>query len=119
MSNVKKIVICILAISLVILAITTNVFATADDLFGALAGNNTNNTMSNIEVKDNTNTNVNVSANTNTNTNNNVNANINNTNASNAQEHADAGVDYSIVFIIAVCGISAIYAYKKIRDYNV
>lgn len=114
MSNVKKIVICILAISLVVLAITTNVFATAGDLFGALEGNNTNNTMNNIEVKDNTNTNTNTNVNVNTNTN-----VKENTNASNAEEHADAGVDYSIVFIIAVCGISAIYAYKKIRDYNV
>lgn len=121
MSNVKKITICILAISLVVLAITTNVFAT-DDLFSALAGNNANNTISNIETKNNTNvdTNSNTNTNSNINTNTNVNSNINkNTNASNAEEHADAGVDYSIVFIIAVCGISTIYAYKKIRDYNV
>lgn len=111
MSNVKKITICILAISLVALAITTNVFASATYLFGnEFTGNNTNNEMSNIETRGNTNTNTNVNTNNNTNK---------NANASNAEEHADAGVDYSIVFIIAVCGISAIYAYKKIRDYNV
>ena len=31
----------------------------------------------------------------------------------------DTGIDYSVLTIIAVTGISAIYAYKKIRDYNV
>ena len=35
MSNVKKVIICILAIALVVLAITTNVFASADDIFEA------------------------------------------------------------------------------------
>ena len=61
------------------------------------------------------------STNNNTNNNNNKLNNVvnNKANVSNATEHADAGVDYSIVFIIAVCGVSAIYAYKKIRDYNV
>lgn len=109
MSNIKKIAICILAISLVILAITTNVFAT-EDLFSSLSGNNSNNVkIDNIATKDN-NTSNNISNNTNKNA---------NTNASNAQSHADAGVDYSIVFIIAVCGISTIYAYKKIRNYNI
>ena len=103
MSNVKKVIICILAIALVVLAITTNVFASADDIFAAYSNNNTNteNKVNNV---------VNNSANKAVN---------NNARVSNAEEHADAGVDYSIVFIIAVCGVSAIYAYKKIRDYNV
>lgn len=86
MSNVKKVIICILAIALVVLAAKTNVFAT-EDIFNVFATGNEN-----------------------------VN---NNANTANASEHADAGVDYSIVFIIAICGVSAVYAYRKIRQYNV
>lgn len=127
MSNVKKVIICILAIALVVLAAKTNVFAT-DDLFNAFATGNENgngtpeqiqNRNQNVENgnsnKD-TNSNLNTNSNTNKNTNKNVN---NNANTANASEHADAGVDYSIVFIIAICGVSAVYAYRKIRQYNV
>lgn len=116
MSRTKEILISLLAIIVLILAITTNVFATsADDLLNALGNNQNNNTVTQIPSKDNNNTNNNTN-----NNNNKLNNVVNNkANVSNATEHADAGVDYSIVLIIAVCGISAIYAYKKIRDYNV
>lgn len=125
MSNIKKTIICILSISLVIFAITTNVFATADDLFSALTNNSANKEISNIEERNTSNSESNntsknniISGNTNTNTNKNTNVNKN-ADTANADEHADAGVDYSIVFIIAICGISTIYAYKKIRAYNI
>lgn len=125
MSNIKKTIICILSISLVIFAITTNVFATADDLFSALTNNSANKEISNIEERNTSNSESNntsknniISGNTNTNTNKNTNINKN-ADTANADEHADAGVDYSIVFIIAICGISTIYAYKKIRAYNI
>lgn len=116
MSRTKEILISLLAIIVLILAITTNVFATsADDLLNALGNNQNNNTVTQIPSKDNNNTNNNTN-----NNNNKLNNVVNNkANVSNATEHADAGVDYSILLIIAVCGISAIYAYKKIRDYNV
>lgn len=116
MSRTKEILISLLAIIVLILAITTNVFATsADDLLNALGNNQNDNTVTQIPSKDNNNTNNNTN-----NNNNKLNNVVNNkANVSNATEHADAGVDYSIVFIIAVCGVSAIYAYKKIRDYNV
>lgn len=116
MSRTKEILISLLAIIVLILAITTNVFATsADDVLNALGNNQNNNTVTQIPSKDNNNTNNNTN-----NNNNKLNNVVNNkANVSNATEHADAGVDYSIVLIIAVCGISAIYAYKKIRDYNV
>lgn len=116
MSRTKEILISLLAIIVLVLAITTNVFATsADDLLNALGNNQNNNTVTQIPSKDNNNTNNNTN-----NNNNKLNNVVNNkANVSNATEHADAGVDYSIVFIIAVCGVSAIYAYKKIRDYNV
>ncbi|MGN1270647.1 MAG: hypothetical protein ACI4UX_01460 [Clostridia bacterium] len=126
MSKTKEILICLLAVTVLALALTTNVFASdASSLLNTLANSNANNDVQNIPTR-NENVNANVNANTNVNTNVN-NSNVNNTNlkannnasTSNAAEHADAGVDYSIVFIIAVCGISAIYAYKKIRDYNV
>ena len=116
MPRTKEILISLLAIIVLILAITTNVFATsADDLLNALGNNQNNNTVTQIPSKDNNNTNNNTN-----NNNNKLNNVVNNkANVSSATEHADAGVDYSIVFIIAVCGVSAIYAYKKIRDYNV
>lgn len=98
MSNVKKVIICILAIALVVLAAKTNVFAT-EDIFNVFATGNENGTPEQIQDR---NQNVN-----------------NNANTANASEHADAGVDYSIVFIIAICGVSAVYAYRKIRQYNV
>lgn len=112
MSRTKEILISLLAIIVLILAIATNVFATSgDDINVLLSGAGNNNTVKQIQSKDNNNTN---------NNNNKLNNVVNNkANVSNATEHADAGVDYSIVFIIAVCGVSAIYAYKKIRDYNV
>lgn len=121
MSNVKKVIICILAIALVILAITTNVFASAEPIFEAFLNNNENNNVQNIENRStNTNTENKVKNVVNNSANNVVNKAVNNNaRVSNAEEHADAGVDYSIVFVIAICGISAIYAYKKIRDYNV
>ncbi len=116
MSRTKEILISLLAIIVLILAIATNVFATsADEIVNALGNNQNNNTVVQIPSKDSNNTNNNTN-----NNNNKLNNVVNNkANVSNATEHADAGVDYSIVFIIAVCGVSAIYAYKKIRDYNV
>ena len=50
MSNVKKVIICILAIALVVLAITTNVFASADDIFAAYS-NNKNNNVENVKAE--------------------------------------------------------------------
>lgn len=116
MSRTKEILISLLAIIVLILAITTNVFATsADDLLNALGNNQKNNAVAEIPTKNNTTNNI-----VNNKTNNIINNSANiKANVSNATEHADAGVDYSIVFIIAACGVSAIYAYKKIRDYNV
>lgn len=41
-----------------------------------------------------------------------------NNTANNTAKMPNAGVDYSIVFVIITCGVSTIYAYKKIREYN-
>ena len=125
MSNVKKVIICILAIALVVLAAKTNVFASdslSENIFETLGNQNANGTPEQIKDRNQNveNGNSNKDTNSNLNTNKNTNKNVNNNaNTANASEHADAGVDYSIVFIIAICGVSAVYAYRKIRQYNV
>ncbi len=113
MSKKKELIIFIISIVALVLAITTTVFATdgAQDLNSLLGDtNNTSNNNSFEQIPsttNNTNTNTNTT-NTNTNTNN---------NATNTIPYT--GVDYSVIVIIAICGVSAVYAYKKIRDYNV
>ncbi len=116
MSKTKELIICIIAIIALVLTITTSAFATegTPDINSLMANNNTeNNNFEEIgETTNNTNTNTNVNTNTN------INANVNNnTNTTTAIPYT--GIDYSVVIIIAICGVSAIYAYKKIRDYNV
>ena len=121
MSKAKELIICIIAIIALVLTITTSAFATegTPDINSLMTNNNTeeNNNFEEIgETTNNTNTNTNTNTNVNTNTN--INANVNNnTNTTTAIPYT--GIDYSVVIIIAICGVSAIYAYKKIRDYNV
>lgn len=118
--KIVELIICILAVIALVLSIATNVFATsAEDLIG----NNNKNTNSNSNIPEVSNTNTNTNTNKNTNSNkNNANTNSNSKSNSNSNKNVTAmpntGVDYSVVAIIAVCGISAVYAYKKIRDYK-
>lgn len=103
----------ILLISVMVMTFTTNVLAAdnntnAVDLTSTLTGNNTNNTNTN-----NTNTN-----NTNTNTN-----NTNNTNNSSIYNNTNlpkTGIEDSIpvAILVVVFGISAVYAYRKIKEYR-
>lgn len=112
--KVRDLVICVLAIVVLLLVITTNVFASEEeDIVNALGGNA--NRYDNIFDEPEENIVVN-----NTAKNNSKNNSKNNTknNAKNNTSIPYTGVDHSVVFIIAVCGISAIYAYKKIKDYN-
>jgi len=123
----KELVVCLL--TLFVLALTiSNVYAQ-----GPGNDNNVLNNITNIPVDNNyttnQNSNNNYTTNTNVNTNqnlinvtpqNNVNNNINVTsNTNTGKDLPEAGVDYSIVLIIAICGVSAAYAYKKIRDYKI
>jgi len=113
----KEIVVCLLVLFVLALMVS-NVYAYSGQ-------NNTNwSSVENIPI---TNTNTTPVNNTNSNqnlinisvpnqTNNTINV-ISNVNT--AKDLPDTGVDYSIVFIIAICGVSAMYAYKKIRDYNI
>lgn len=44
---------------------------------------------------------------------------VNNTNSTYTNTNLpSAGLDYSVLFVIAACVISGVYAYIKIRDYN-
>ena len=57
-----------------------------------------------------------IGTNTNTNVNTNINTNVNN-NTTNTMPNT--GVSYSSLVIIAIAAVSAVYAYKKIKEYNV
>lgn len=124
--NKKELIVCILSLLALTLVITTNVFATTSTDINALIQNSNKQTINYIPSGNTTNNTVNNTANNTTNntvnntTNNTLNNTVNNTNKTNnttPTTHADAGLDQSVLFIIAICGISAIYAYKKIREY--
>ena len=104
-------------IELIICSLTTNVFATdADELLG---DDDKNENVKNIPEKNNSvNKNTNSNSNRNSNTNSNSNSNSNNGNKNAGTAMPATGVDYSVLTIIGVCGISAVYAYKKISDYR-
>ena len=121
MVKTKELIICIVSIIALILAITTNVFATepVQDVGTLLGiGNNTNNTTNEDEfgqiggTVNPTNTTNNLTNTTNNLTNTNSNNNTTNT-------MPNTGISYSSLTVIAIAGISAVYAYKKIKEYNV
>lgn len=113
--RIKELIICTITSIALILSIVTNVFAT--DIMNSLntaenknvqeIENRGNNTVNNLNNTNNTVNNV---------TNNTRNNTTNNTNK--VTTMPNTGVDYSILLIVAICGISAIYAYKKISDYK-
>ena len=135
--STKELIICVITIIALLLAITTETFATTpslDELMNdANAANeyesitDVNNTTNNTTVNNTTNNTVNnttsstVNNTTNNTVNNTVNNAVNNTTNNTSTVNTvipDTGVDYSVVFVIAIFGLSAIYAYKKIRDYK-
>ena len=104
----KDLIICIISIVMLVLAIATNVFATNTDV-GALLGNSNNPVNNNLPQNINNATPNNITPN---------NVTPNNVNSTNTTTIPYTGVNYSVIVVIAICGISTIYAYKKIRDYN-
>jgi len=112
MKRTKEIIVCIIALIMLAFAVnevyadTTNL----DDLNDLISGNNnsatnTNTGFDNIATVNNTAAINNVAA---------VDNNATNTTV------PKTGLDNSsIIFIIGICGVSAIYAYKKIKDYNI
>jgi len=138
----KKLVIVMLSLVLVAVC-STSVFATDDDLF--LSVNSTGNTATsatdNNTASDNNTTNNTATNNTNTNnttnssltanntTNNNTvrntvtNNTTNNTSKTNNSVNTLAKTGLSdtngiVALIVIVCGVSAIYSYKKVNDYK-
>ena len=112
----KKIIMMIMIVGL----IATQVFASGPvQIPGIGAGTNTTaNTTANTTTNTTTNTTQNtqtpvVTTNTTTNT-----AGSTYTNNQSLPQTGDAS-DYAIFALIAVCGIFAIYTFKKVRDYNV
>ena len=134
-SNLVKLF-SILLISVMVIMFCTNVLAADENGFNQLTlnsgsntnatnTNNTGNTSNTSNTTTNTsNTNNNATNNTNTNTNrnntNNTNNNTNNSSVYNNTNLPKTGIEDSIpvAMLVVVFGISAIYAYKKIKDYR-
>ena len=135
----KKLVMVMLGIALIVV-LSGNVFAADDDLFTSVSsGNNTeatttnnttgndtnsattNNTTSNTansslttNSASNTNTTRNTSSNTTNNTTSNTNRNVTNTLAKTGLSNTGS----IIALVVVVCGISAVYSFKKVNDYK-
>ena len=106
--NVKKLLIVVLAVML-IMVMQTGVMASAPIV---ITGNTTNGIQTIPTINSITTTNP--TQNTTTNTVNTVNTTGTTTNTN----LPEAGLDYSILFVIVACVVSGVYAYIKIRYYN-
>ncbi len=110
----------VILVSMMLVFVTSTVHAETasnaeyEDLFGE-GSSNTNNT-SNTGNTNNANANANRSNTNNTNRNNTNNTNRNNTNTTLPK----TGIEDSLptVVLVVVFGVSAVYAYKKIKDYR-
>lgn len=101
----------------------TNTSATDENTTGAV-NNQTSNTNTNTNTGSSNSTAIvgsTVNTNTNSNTNTNRNALANNTvkNTTNSSKLPYAGTNSSVIFVVIALAVSALYAYKKISDYNV
>lgn len=112
MKNSKVIMEIVIIISL-LFALSTVVLAdNTQIIIGGGSTNTQNDTVTNIPDIINTTTN--------TNTNTNINTNTSYRTNTNTETLPKTGVTdgYVVAILVTVCAISAIYAYKKIRDYN-
>ena len=110
MKNSKVVMEIVIIISL-LFALSTVVLAdNTQIIIGGGSTNTQNDTVTNIP-------NV---INTTTNTNTNINTNTSYRTNTNTETLPKTGVTdgYVVAILVTVCAISAIYAYKKIRDYN-
>lgn len=112
MKITKKVLSVILIISLLFVILQTSVLASDFDINKFL---NENGNMTTIEETNNTNTTEtnNVTDITNTN---NV---SNNTQVNETLPKTGITEDYAIIAFAIICGISAIYAYRKVKNYNI
>lgn len=98
----KELIISIvMLIVFIIIGLNFSVFATSTSIHFNLAGNNSNNNSNTIPQ-------------------NNVIPQNNTTNTNNlsTKDVPNTGLEDAPWLIIAVCGVSAIFAYKKIKEYN-
>lgn len=113
MTNVKKVILMMLVVLLLGVSITT-VFATDEPIIvepNTVEGNtqNTANTANTTNTANTANNNTSIIGNTTNNT-----SSYNNTTT---LPQTGAG-DYMMILIIGVFAVSAVYAYKKVRDYK-
>lgn len=114
--NVKKLLVLMLAV--VLLGIMQLPVKATSPILTNATSNTASNTIQTIPSINNSNT-----ANNTTNTTNNIANKTNTTNNTNNSNYSKsnlphAGIDYSVLFVIAACVILGVYAYIKIRDYN-
>lgn len=118
-------VISILLISAMVMLFATTVNAADDNSYNDLTSTLTGNNSSNSSNTSNTNS-SNSTANTNSNSSNNTNNSLNmsnNTNNSSVYNNTSlpktgAADSIPVAMLVVVFGISAVYAFKKVRDYK-
>ena len=114
----KILVVLILGMALILMS--TNVFAVLSDSDGLTDyyDDNTNSLDTNTITNTNTNTNTNLTTNTNTNTKTNVSANTNTNNYNTNLPKAGAKENTMLGVTVTILAISAIYTYKKVKEYK-
>ena len=114
----KILVVLILGMALILMS--TNVFAVLSDSDGLTDyyDDKTNSLDSNTKTNTNTNTNTNLTTNTNTNTKTNVSANTNTNNYNTNLPKAGAKENTMLGVTVTILAISAIYTYKKVKEYK-
>ena len=94
-------------VSLVVVMLVALVFGSISSLATTIKPSSSTNTAGNTAAEDNT---VGAAVNTNKAT---------NTNTNKASKLPYAGSDSSLIFVVIALSASAVYAYKKVSDYNV
>lgn len=131
-SKKEKILVSLIVVLMVVLALgnisslATSLTATPKDnanLANAVGNNTTENKATLDAVSATANSSNNSAkntnkANTNTNTNSNTNKASNSANSAN-KKLPYAGTSGTVIFVVIALGVSAIYAYKKVSDYNI
>ena len=126
MTNLRKLLV-VLLIAVLMIGVSNVVLATEEDenitFIPDEGANNQTETNNTTNPLNNTNTNNSVNNATNNTVKNTVKNNTNNANSSkyNNTNLPNAGTSdgITVMVVVTVFGISALYAYKKIRDYNI
>lgn len=126
-SNLLKVFsILVLSVMVILMATSVNAAEGFTDMTGSLLGNNTSNTGNSANTANTNAANTNTdSTNTNRANTNNSNRNTNRANTNNSSIYNNTnlpktgiGDSLPIAALVVVFGISAVYAYKKIKDYR-